>query len=83
MTFAKAIKILDLLDHDKTIVVKELCNYESDENEYDCDYMRQVDRFSKYDEIGDYMKYFTDSDYKYHFYILEDDDLCSDEIKDD
>ena len=83
MTFAKAIKILDLLDHDKTIVVKELCDYESDENEYDCDYMRQVDRFSKYDEIGDYMKYFTDSDYKYHFYILEDDDLCSDdEIKD-
>lgn len=83
MTFAKAIKILDLLDHDKIIVVKELCNYESDENEYDCDYMRQVDRFSKYDEIGDYIKYFVDSDYKYHFYILEDDDLCSDEeIKD-
>ena len=73
MTFAKAIKILDLLDHDKTIVVKE-----------SCDYMRQVDRFSKYDEIGDYMKYFTDSDYKYHFYILEDDDFCSDdEIEDD
>lgn len=84
MTFAKAIKILDLLDHDKTIVVKELCDYESDENEYDCDYMRQVDRFSKYDEIGDYMKYFTDSDDKYHFYVLEDDNLCSDEeIKDD
>ena len=84
MTFAKAIKILDLLDHDKTIVVKELCDYESDENEYDCDYMRQVDRFSKYDEISDYMKYFADSDYKYHFYILEDDNLCSDEeIKDE
>ena len=84
MTFAKAIKILNLLDHDKTIVVKELCNYESDENEYDCDYMRQVDRFSKYDEIGDYMKYFTDSDDKYHFYVLEDDDFCSDdEIEDD
>lgn len=84
MTFAKAIKILDLLDHDKTIVVKELDDYESDENEYDCDYMRQVDRFSKYDEIGDYMKYFTDSDNKYHFYVLEDDDFCSDdEIEDD
>ena len=68
MTFAKAIKILNLLDHDKTIVVKELCDYESDENEYDCDYM----------------KYFTDSDYKYHFYVLEDDNFCSDEeIKDD
>ena len=84
MTFAKAIKILDLLDHDKTIVVKELCDYESDENEYDCDYMRQVDRFSKYDEISDYMKYFSDSDDKYHFYILENDDFCSnDEIEDD
>ena len=82
MTFAKTIKILDLLDHDKTIVVKESCDYESDENEYDC--MRQVDRFSKYDEIGDYMKYFTDSDDKYHFYVLEDDDFCSDdEIEDD
>ena len=78
------LKILDLIDHDKTIVVKELCDYGSDENEYDCDYMRQVDRFSKYDEIGDYMKYFTDSDYKYHFYVLEDDNFCSDEeIKDD
>lgn len=84
MTFTKTIKILDLLDHDKTIVVKELCDYESDKNEYDCDYMRQVDRFSKYDEIGDYMKYFTDSDNKYHFYVLEDDDFCSDdEIEDD
>lgn len=84
MTFAKAIKILDLLDHDKTIVVKESCEYGSDENEYDCDYMRQVDRFSKYDKISDYMKYFTDSDNKYHFYILEDDDFCSDdEIEDD
>ena len=72
------------LDHDKTIVVKELCDYESDENKYDCDYMRQVDRFSKYDEIGDYMKYFTDSDDKYHFYVLEDDIFCSDdEIEDD
>ena len=84
MTFAKAIKILNLLDHDKTIVVKESCDYESDENEDDYDYMQQVDRFSKYDEIGDYMKYFTDSDDKYHFYVLEDDDFCSDdEIEDD
>ena len=84
MTFAKAIKILNLLDHDKTIVVKESCDYESDENEYGYDYMRQVDRFSKYDEIGDYMKYFTDSDDKYHFYVLEDDNFCSDdEIEDD
>ena len=80
MTFAKAIKILDLLDHDKTIVVKEF----DESDEYDWDYMRQVDRFSKYDEIGDYMKYFTDLDNKYHFYVLENDGLCSDdEIKDD
>ena len=81
MTFAKAIKILDLLDHDKTIVVKEYCP-----NEDGCDFngMYSVDRFSKYDEISDYMKYFTDSDNKYHFYVLEDDDFCSnDEIEDD
>lgn len=79
MTFAKAIKILNLLDHDKTIVVKKSCDYESDKNEYDYDDMQQVARFSKYDEIGDYIKYFTDSDNEYHFYILEDDDFCSDD----
>ena len=84
MTFAKVIKILNLLDHDKTIVVKESCDYESDENEYDCDYMRQVDRFSKYDEIGDYMKYFTDSDNKYHFYLVDNDGYVEDdEIEED
>ena len=81
MTFVKAIKILDLLDHDKTIVVKE---YLPHEDGCDLDGMYTVDRFSKYDEIGDYMKYFTDSDDKYHFYVLEDDNFCSDEeIKDD
>ena len=74
MTFAKAIKILDLLDHDKTIAV-DCCDFDG---------TYSVCRFSKYDEIGDYMKYFTDSDDKYHFYILEDDDFCSDdEIEDD
>lgn len=78
MTFAKAIKILDLLDHDKEIVVK----IKDDSDGCDWDGSRTVDRFSKYDEISDYMKYFADLDDKYHFYILEDDDFCSDdEIK--
>lgn len=81
MTFAKAIKILDLLDHDKTIVVKEYCP-----NEDGCDFngMYSVDRFSKYDEISDYMKYFTDSDNKYHFYLVDNDGYVEDdEIEDD
>jgi hypothetical protein len=75
MTFAKAIKILDLLEHDKEIVVKI---------KNDWDGFSTVDRFSKYDEISDYIKYFTDNEHDYHFYIVEDDNFCSDEeIKDD
>lgn len=43
-----------------------------------------VDRFSKYDEISNYIKYFTDNEHDYHFYPMEDDYFCSDEeIKDD
>lgn len=81
MTFTKAIKILDLLNDDKTIVVKEYC---PNEDGCDLDGMYSVDRFSKYDEIGDYMKYLMDSEGKYHFYVMEDDDFCSDEeIEDD
>ena len=81
MTFAKAIKILDLLDHDKTIVVKEHCP-----NTDGCDYngMYSIDRFSKYDEISDYIKYFTNSDNKYHFYLVDNDGYAEDdEIEDD
>jgi len=74
MTFAKAIKILDLLDHDKTIAV-DCC---------DSDGTYSVCRFSKYDEISDYMKYFTDSDNKYHFYLVDNYGYDEDnEIKDD
>lgn len=78
MTFAKAIKILDLLDHDKTILVKEdLYDGQADVNEEDYVY---VDSFCKYDEISDYMKYFTDS--KYHFFI-KDGVFTGDEITSD
>ena len=81
MTFAKVIKILNSLNDDKTIVVKE---YLPDEDGCDLDGMYIVDRFSKYDEVWDYMKYFTDPDCKYHFYVMEDDDFCSyEEIKDE
>lgn len=80
MTFAKAIKILDLLDHDKEIVVK----IKDDSDGCDWDGFSTVDRFSKYDEISDYMKYFTDKEHDYHFYIMENDNFCSDEeIKED
>lgn len=75
MTFAKAIKILNLLDHDKEIVVKI---------KDDSDGFSTVDRFSKYDEISNYMKYFTDEEHDYHFYPMVDDYFCSgEEIKDD
>ena len=80
MTFAKAIKILDLLDHDKEIAVK----IKDDSDGCDWDGVSTVDRFSKYDEISNYIKYFIDEEYDYHFYPMEDDDFCSDEeIKDD
>lgn len=75
MTFAKAIKILDLLDHDKEIVVK----IKDDSDGCDWDGFSTVDRFSKYSEISDYIKYFTDKEHDYHFYIVEDDDFCMDE----
>ena len=79
MTFAKAIKILDLLDHDKEIVVK----VKDDSDGCDWDGFSTVDRFSKYDEISDYIKYFTDEEHDYHFYIIEDDFCSDEEIKDD
>lgn len=75
MTFAKAIKILDLLDHDKDIVVK----IKDDSHDCDWDGFSEVDRFSKYSEISDYVKYFTDKEHDYHFYTVEDDYFCSDE----
>lgn len=58
MTFAVANQILNLLDHDKEIVIVEDSPYERGEYERVCS-------FTKYDEIGDYMKYFTDPKYKY------------------
>ena len=78
MTFAKAIKILDLLNHDKTILVKEdPYDGQADVNQEDYVY---VDSFCKDDEIVDYMKYFTDS--KYHFFI-KDGVFTGDEITSD
>ena len=78
MTFAKAIKILNLLDYDKEIIVKE----KDDEEGCDVDGFSYVDRISKYDEISDYMKYFMDNTNEYHFF-KSDGDFTGDEITDD
>ena len=78
MTFAKAIKILDLLDHDEEVIVK----VKDDEDGCDMDGYSYVDRISKYDEISDCMKYFTDNTDKYHFFE-SDGDFTGDEITND
>lgn len=77
MTFAKAIKILDLLDHDIEVIIK----VKDHEDGCDMDGFSYIDRISKYDEISDYMKYFMDSTNKYHFFE-SDGELTGDEIED-
>ena len=76
MTFAKAIKILDLLDHDKEIIIKkDIFDGLTDINEDDLEF---IDRFSKHDEISNYIKYFMDS--SYHFFINDGSDFTGEEI---
>jgi hypothetical protein len=72
MTFAQLIKILDLLDYDKEIIIQK----EQPDGEFS-----YVDKFSKYDEISMYAKYFISSDYR--FFICEDSDFTGYEIAED
>lgn len=76
MTFAKAIKILDLLNHDEDIMVcrKSLIK--------DGDYDR-VTLFSKYDEIGNYMEYIVDTDNDYEFFTMDSDGFRNKKITDE
>jgi hypothetical protein len=69
MTFAKLINVLNLLEHDKDIMVVKKSVTEDDYDDYD-----RVTSFSKYDEIGDYMEYITDvdNDYEFLLWILMD-----------
>lgn len=77
MTFAQLIKILDLLDHDKSIIVKKArTDSGSDDDELDW-----VDMFSKCDDIQNYARYFMSSDYR--FFVNEGDDFTGDEITED
>ncbi len=67
MTFEQFIRLIDILDHEGEILVMEdiaegLSDY-GDEN------MREVDRISKYSDISECMKYFTES--KYVLYVHE------------
>ena len=77
MTFAKAIKILNLLDNDKDVIIKVKDN----EDGCDMDGFSYVDRISKYDEISDYMKYFMDTTNQYRFFE-SDGDFTGYEIED-
>ena len=76
MTFAQLIKILDLLDHDKEIIVKKARTDSESDDELDW-----VDRFSKCDDIQNYVRYFMNSDYR--FFVNEGDDFTGDEITED
>lgn len=76
MTFAKLITVLNLLDHDKEIGVfkKSVLN----EGDYD-----RVTSFSKYDEIGNYLEYITDTENDYRFFTLDSEYCLDKEITDE
>lgn len=76
MTFAKFINILNLLNHDKDIMVARKSVIE------DGDYDR-ITVFSKYDEIGNYMEYITDVDNDYEFFIMDSDGFRDKKITDE
>lgn len=76
MTFAKFIRVLDLLDHDKDILVARKSLIE------DGDYDR-VTSFSKYDEIGNYMEYIVDTNDDYEFFTMDSDGFRDKKITDE
>lgn len=79
MTFAKFIRMLDLLDHDKDIlVVRKNLIEDEDYEDYD-----RVTSFSKYDEIGDYMEYIVDTDNDYEFFTMDSDGFRDKKITDE
>ena len=76
MTFTKAIKILDLLNHDKEIIVKK--DIYDGLTDMDEDGLEFIDRFSKHDEISDCLEYFTNP--SYHFFVNDGNDFTGEEI---
>ena len=76
MTFAKFIRMLNLLDHDKDILVVRKSLIEDED--YD-----RVTSFSKYDEIGDYMEYIVDTDNDYEFFTMDFDGFRDKKITDE
>lgn len=76
MTFAKFIRVLDLLDHDKDIAVVRKSLIE--DGGYD-----RVTSFSKYDEIGNYMEYIVDTDDDYEFFTMDYDGFIDKKITDE
>lgn len=67
MTFEKFIKLINILDHEGEILVME--DIAEGLSDYDDENMREVDRISKYSDISECMKYFTES--KYELYVYE------------
>lgn len=78
MTFAQLIKILDLLDHDKDILVVRKSLIEDGDYDYD-----RVTSFSKYDEIGNYMEYIVDTNDDYEFFTMDFDVFMDKKITED
>ena len=78
MTFEKFIKLIDILDHEGEILVME--DISEGSSYYDDENMREVDKISKYSDISECMKYFTES--KYALYVYEKDTpyYCMDEL---
>jgi len=76
MTFAKLINVLNLLDHDKDIMVVRKSVIENDD--YD-----RITSFSKYDEIGNYIEYITDVDNDYEFFTMDFDGFRDKKITDE
>ena len=67
MTFEKLIKLLNILDNDGEILVME--DLTDGQADYDDEPMRKVNLISKYSDISECMKYFTES--KYELYVYE------------
>lgn len=69
MTFENLIKTMNILDQGGEILVME--DIAEGLSDYDAENMWEVCKISKYSDISDSMKYFTES--RYSLYIYEKD----------
>lgn len=78
MTFQKLIKLLNILDNNGEILVME--DIAEGLSDYDDENMCKVDIISKYSDISECMKYFTESKYKLYVYEKYIPYYCMDEL---